>query len=186
MGLRIISGELRGKRLFSPKGIKIRPTADRIRESIFNILSSRILNSVVLDLFAGTGALGIESLSRGASFAIFMDTDKDALSVIEKNVAACRLQNRIKIIKADIVKNIIAVNNRLPPVNLVFMDPPYNKNLIEPALINLSASRFLQKNALIIIEHAPEETLPEFVLEYKISDQRRYGKTLVSFLYYMV
>jgi len=186
MGLRIISGELKGKRLFSPKGIKIRPTADRIRENIFNILSSRIINSVVLDLFAGTGALGIEALSRGASFAIFMDTDKDALSVIEKNVAACRLQGRIKIIRADIVKNNIAPNNRLPPVNLVFMDPPYNKNLIKPALINLSSSRFLQKNSLIIIEHALEETLPGFFLKYKISDQRRYGKTLVSFLDYMV
>jgi len=186
MGLRIISGALKGKKLFSPKGINTRPTADRIRENIFNILSSRIINSVVLDLFAGTGALGIEALSRGASFAIFMDTDKDALSVIEKNVAACRLQNRIKIIKADIVKNNIAADNRLPPVNLVFMDPPYNKNLIKPALINLSASRFLQKNSLIIIEHALEETLSGFVLEYKISDQRRYGKTLVSFLDYMV
>lgn len=186
MGLRIISGELKGKRLFSPKGIKIRPTADRIRENIFNILSSRILNSVVLDLFAGTGALGIEALSRGASFAIFIDTDNDALSVIGKNIAACGLQGRIQIIRADIVKNNIAPNNRLPPVNLVFMDPPYNNNLIKPALINLSSSRLLQKNSLIIIEHALEETLPEFFLEYKISDQRRYGKTLVSFLDYMV
>ena len=186
MGLRIISGELKGKKLFSPKGIKIRPTADRIRESIFNILAPRIPNSVVLDLFAGTGAFGIEALSRGASFAIFMDSDKDALSVIEKNVAACRLQDRIKIIRADITNNNIALKNGYPPANLVFMDPPYNKNLIRPALINLSASRFLQKNALIIIEHAVTETLPEYVLEYKISDQRRYGKTLVSFLNYMV
>jgi len=186
MGLRIISGELKGKRLFSPKGIKIRPTADRIRESIFNILSSRILNSVVIDLFAGTGALGIEALSRGASFAIFMDTDKEAISVIEKNIAVCRLDGRIKIIRADIARNKIAFNNEIPSVNLVFMDPPYNKNLIKPALINLSATRFLQKNALIIIEHALTETLPEDVLEYKLSDQRRYGKTLVSFLNYMV
>jgi len=186
MGLRIISGELKGKKLFSPKGIKIRPTADRIRESIFNILASRIPNSVVLDLFAGTGALGIEALSRGASFAIFMDADKDALSVIKKNVAACRLQGRIKIIRADITNNNIAFYNGHSPVNLVFMDPPYNKNLIKPALINLSASRFLQKNALIIIEHAVTETLPEYVLGYKFSDQRRYGKTLVSFLNYMV
>ena len=186
MSLRIISGELKGKRLFSPKGIKIRPTAESIRESIFNILSSTILNSVVLDLFAGTGALGIEALSRGASFAVFMETDKDALSLIEKNVAACRLQGRIKIIRADIAKKKIALNNEFPSVNLVFMDPPYNKNLIKPALINLSASHFLQQNALIIIEHALTETLPEDVLEYKISDQRRYGKTLVSFLNYMI
>lgn len=186
MSLRIISGELKGKRLFSPKGVKIRPTADRIRESIFNILAPRIPDSVVLDLFAGTGALGIEALSRRASFAIFIDSDKEALAVIEKNVSACRLQGRVKIIRADIVKNNAALKNVYPPVDLVFMDPPYNKNLIKPALINLSASRFLQKNALIIIEHAMTETLPEYVEEYTLSDQRRYGKTLVSFLNYMV
>jgi len=186
MGLRIISGELKGKKLFSPKGIKIRPTADRIRESIFNIIAPRIPDSFVLDLFAGTGALGIEALSRGASFVIFMDADKDALSVIEKNVAACRLQGRIIIIRADITKNNFTLNDGHSPVNLVFMDPPYNKNLIKPALTNLSASRLLQNNALIIIEHAVTETLPEYIQEYKISDQRRYGKTLVSFLNYMV
>ena len=182
----IISGALKGKKLFSPKGIKIRPTSDRIRESIFNILAHRIPDSVVLDLFAGTGALGIEALSRGASFAFFIDSDKDAVSLIEKNISACRLQDRIKIIRADIVKNNVALKNGYPPVDLVFMDPPYNKNLIKPALINLSASSILQKNALIIIEHAQTETLPEYVSEYKLSDQRRYGKTLVSFLNYMV
>ncbi len=186
MSLRIISGELKGKRLFSPKGVKIRPTADRIRESIFNILTPCIPDSVVLDLFAGTGAFGIEALSRGASFAIFLDSDKDSLEVIEKNVSACRLQDRVKIIRADIVKNNIALKKGYPPVDLVFMDPPYNKDLIKPALIKLSASPLLQKNALIIIEHAVTETLPEYVLEYKLSDQRRYGKTLVSFLNYMI
>ncbi len=186
MSLRIISGELKGRRLFSPKGVKTRPTADRIRESIFNILAPLIPGSVVLDLFAGTGALGIEALSRGASFAIFVDSDKDALSVIEKNIGTCRLQGRIKIIRTDITKKNIALKNEDPSVDLVFMDPPYNKNLIKPALINLSASRYLQKNALIIIEHALTETIPEYVPEYKLSDQRRYGKTLVSFLNYMV
>jgi len=186
MGLRIISGELKGRKLFSPKGIKIRPTADRIRESIFNIISAYVPGSVVLDLFAGTGALGIEALSRGAYFAIFSDTDNDAISIIEKNISTCRLQTRSKIIRADIIKNKIAAGREFSGVNLVFMDPPYNKNMIKPALINISASQFLQKNALIVIEHAVTETIPESVAEYKISDQRRYGKTLVSFVNYMV
>jgi 16S rRNA (guanine966-N2)-methyltransferase len=186
MGLRIISGELKGKRLFSPKGVKIRPTANRTRESIFNIIAPVIINSVVLDLFAGTGAFGIEALSRGASFAIFVDTDKEALSVIGKNISDCMLKDRIRIIRTDITKKIIACDKGHPPVNLVFMDPPYNKNLIKPALKNLSGSRLLQKNALIIIEHSIAETLPESVFEYKITDQRKYGKTLVSFLNYMI
>jgi 16S rRNA (guanine966-N2)-methyltransferase len=186
MGLRIISGDLKGRKLFSPKGIKIRPTADRIRESIFNIISSRVPGSVVLDLFAGTGALGIEALSRGASFAILTDTDKDAISIIEKNVLSCNLQSRVKIIRADIVKKSIAHDRLFHAVNLVFMDPPYNKSLIKPALINLSAGQSIQKNALIVIEHAVTEIIPESIAGFKISDQRRYGKTLVSFLNYMV
>lgn len=186
MGLRIISGELKGRKLFSLKGIKIRPTADRTRENIFNIISSRVSNSVVLDLFAGTGALGIEALSRGAYFAVFMDNDKHALSVIEKNVSSCNLQNRAKIIRSDISRNNIAHGSCFPAANLVFMDPPYNKNLIKPALINLSTSQFIQKNSLIVIEHAITENIPESIAGFIISDQRRYGKTLVSFLNYMV
>jgi 16S rRNA (guanine966-N2)-methyltransferase len=186
MGLRIISGVLKGKRLSSLKGADIRPTADRTRESIFNIISPKIPNSVVLDLFAGTGALGIEALSRGASYAIFVDTDRNAVSIIEKNILACGLQDRIKIIKADITKKMTAFVNVHSPVNLVFMDPPYNRNLIKPSLNNLSGSLILQKNALIIIEHSVSENIPEFSTEYKITDQRKYGKTLVSFLSYMI
>ena len=185
-GLRIISGELKGKKLFSPKGIGIRPTADRLRESIFNILSSHVIESVALDLFAGTGALGIEALSRGASFAIFIDNNKDALSIIQKNIKICGLEDRIKIARLNIAKNIIDFTHEVPAVNLVFMDPPYNKNFIKSALINLSESRILEKEALLVIEHDLSETLPEDIPDYKITDQRRYGKTLVSFLKYVV
>lgn len=186
MGLRIISGDLKGKKLFSPKGIRIRPTADRLRESIFSILSARVAGSVVLDLFAGTGALGIEALSRGASFALFIDNDKEALSIIKKNIEICGLNDRIKIAGINIERNFIDFRHEFPDVNLVFMDPPYNKNLIRPALVNLSGSRILEKEALLVIEHDLLETIPEDIPDYKIEDQRRYGKTLVSFIKYMV
>lgn len=185
-GLRVIGGELKGKKLFSIKGLKIRPTSGRLRESIFNILFDHVVDSVVLDLFAGTGALGIEALSRGASFAIFIDNDKEAISTISKNIKVCGLTGRIKIARIDITKNIIEFAHKLPAVSLVFMDPPYNKNLITPALINLSKSRILENNALLVIEHDLHETLPENISDYTITDQRRYGKTLVSFLKYMV
>lgn len=186
MGLRIISGDLKGKKLFSPKGVKIRPTADRLRESIFNILSSRVVDSVVLDLFAGTGALGIEALSRGASFALFIDNDKEALSIIKKNIEICGLRDRIKISGLNIERSFIDFRHEFPDVNLVFMDPPYNRNLIRPALMNLSGSRILEKDALLVIEHDLLETIPEDIPDYKIEDQRKYGKTLVSFVKYMV
>ncbi len=186
MGLRIISGNLKGKKLFSPKGVRIRPTADRLRESIFSILSTRVSGSVVLDLFAGTGALGIEALSRGASFAFFIDNDKEALSIIKKNVEICGLSDRIKIAGLNIERTFIDLRGEIPCVNLVFMDPPYNKNLIRPALANLPGSHLLEKDALLVIEHDILEIVPEDIPGYKIEDQRRYGKTLVSFIKYMI
>lgn len=185
-GLRIISGELKGKKLFSAKGLKIRPTSGRLRESIFNILSGQIIDSVVLDLFAGTGALGIEALSRGAAYATFIDIDKEAISIISKNIKACKLTKRVSIARYDILKKNIEYTHTLPAVSLVFMDPPYNKNLITPALINLSKSRILENNASIVVEHDLRETLPENVSDFKISDQRRYGKIFVTFLKYMI
>jgi len=185
-GLKVISGELKGKKLFSAKGLKIRPTSGRLRESIFNILSNKVVDSVVLDLFAGTGAMGIEALSRGASYATFIDNDKEAVSTISKNIKACGLTERIAIARFDISKKIIEYTHTLHAVSLVFMDPPYNKDLITPALINLSKSRILENNASIVIEHDLRETLPENISVYKITDQRKYGKTFVSFLKYMV
>ncbi|RPH52343.1 MAG: 16S rRNA (guanine(966)-N(2))-methyltransferase RsmD [Desulfobacteraceae bacterium] len=186
MGLRIISGDLKGKKLLSPKGMRIRPTADRLRESIFSILSDRVSGSVVLDLFAGTGALGIEALSRGALFALFVDNDTEALLIIKKNIEICGLRARIKIARLNIERNFIDFRHMFANANLVFMDPPYNKNLIRPALENLSESRILENEALLVIEHNLLEKIPEEIPGYKLEDQRRYGKTLVSFIKYML
>ena len=186
MGLRIISGDLKGKKLFTPKGFRIRPTADRIRESIFNIISARVAGSVVLDLFAETGALGIEALSRGASRALFIDNDKESLSIIKKNTTICGLEERIKIAKLNIGINSFDFLNDFPGANLIFMDPPYNKNLIRPSMAKLSASSILEKDALLVIEHDLNESIPEDMPGYEKEDQRRYGKTLVSFMKFMV
>lgn len=187
MGLRIISGSLRGKRLHSVRGRMTRPTSDRLRETIFNILSFRTRGAIVLDLFAGTGAFGIEALSREGAFAVFVEKHRQALSVIKKNVCSCAYEDRTKIVKWDIKYNLNCLKS-LPclPFNLVFMDPPYNKNLIRPALGSLHAGRFLKKGARIIVEHSPLEPIPEDCAEYAVTDQRRYGKTLVSFLDYML
>ncbi|MGB5157619.1 RsmD family RNA methyltransferase [Desulfobacterium sp. N47] len=185
-GLRVISGDLKGRKLFSINGLKIRPTSGRLRESIFNILSDQVVGSVVLDLFAGTGAMGIEALSRGASFAAFIDKDKEAISTIIKNINICGLAERSTIAKFDILKDINRYANKLTAANLVFIDPPYNRNLITPALISLSKSRILKNNASLVVEHDLREALFENISGYAITDQRRYGKTLVTFLKYMV
>ena len=186
MAIRIIGGELRGRKLVTVSGQQTRPTADRVREAIFNILGDRISNALVLDLFAGTGAMGIEALSRGAESVLFADDDKRALTALEKNVKACSLESRAKIVKWNISKNLNIASSFQHTFNLVFIDPPYSKNLIQPTLLNLDQSQCMANGACIAIEHSPREPIPEKEKRFKISDQRRYGKTLVSFLSYML
>lgn len=184
--MRIIAGDLRGKKLASLSGLSIRPTADRVRESIFNICAPIISNSIVLDLFSGTGAFSIESLSRGARLAVLIDSSIRSIAIIEKNIVACRLKDRTEIIKWDILKNLNCLQKIRSRFDLVFMDPPYNKDAIRPALKNLAASGALADNGTIIVEHALSESIPNNLPNFELTDQRKYGKTLVSFITYVI
>jgi len=180
--LRIIGGSLKGKKLFSTPGKKVRPTADRLRESIFNILSFKVPGASVLDLFSGTGAFGIESLSRGAKRAVFVEKSRDALSVIKRNIQASALENQSQVIKWDIPINLNCLR-RIPfRYDLVFMDPPYNRDMIQKGLRNLYHSGCLNHGGCIVVEHSASEPIPENTTEFVIFDQRKYGKTLVTFL----
>ncbi|MGE0085349.1 MAG: 16S rRNA (guanine(966)-N(2))-methyltransferase RsmD [Desulfococcaceae bacterium] len=180
--MRIIAGEFRGRKLLSVRGMKTRPTSDRIRENIFNILSDAVQDAVVLDLFAGTGAMGIEALSRGARYALFIEQNRDALAAVSQNIRNCSLENRARIMRWDIVKNLSCIRNLPNPFTLVFMDPPYDKNMVKPALQNLIQSGSLSAGAVIVAEHSVTETV--HTQELEITDQRKYGKTAVSFLRY--
>lgn len=184
--MRIVGGNFKGKKLYSITGRKIRPTADRLRESIFNILSTQVQGSNVLDLFSGTGALGIEALSRGARRVVFVEKSQIALSVIRRNVRACALEKRVKIISWDIEKNLNCIESDTPAFDLVFMDPPYNRSIIPTALLNLHKSRSVKKAACIIVEHSILEPILENHAAFIISDQRKYGKSLVTFLTYVI
>ena len=186
MAIRIIGGELKGRKLATVRGLKTRPTADRVRESIFNILGNCVRGARVLDLYAGTGAMGIEALSRGAESVLFADDNKAALATLEENIKTCSLENRTKSIKWNIFKNLNIIRSYTPAFNLVFLDPPYNKNMIQSTLLNLDMSRCLENGSRLALEHSPQEPIPASLPGFKISDQRRYGKTLVSFLIYMV
>lgn len=186
MGLRIIGGTLKGKKLYSVCDTSIRPTADKLRESIFNILSQRVLNAVVIDLFAGTGALGIEALSRGAESALFVDTAKRALSVLRTNIDSCMLDQKANIIKWNIRKNLNCIKSKKQHFDLIFLDPPYDQNFIKPALFNLDKSQSLKNGACIVVEHSLFEPIPTDLFAFDLLDQRKYGKTLVSFLNYVI
>jgi len=184
--LRIISGNLKGKKIRSIKGMKTRPTSDRIRESIFNILAFDVENACILDLFAGTGAFALEALSRGAKFAVFIDISKNAVSAIRENIKSCNLDDRTKVIQWDAAKNLTCIKQQNPPFNLVFTDPPYGKSFLKPTLLNLHLSCCMKEGCLIIVEHSLREPIPEEPTVFEITDQRKYGKTLVSFLNYMI
>jgi 16S rRNA (guanine966-N2)-methyltransferase len=184
MGLRVISGELRGRKIKSVGGKKTRPTADRIREAIFNILADRVEAANVLDLYTGTGAFGIEALSRGAQAAVFVDIDDDSIAVVRQNIKSTFLESRAKIIQWDINKNLNCLLAFQHMFNLIFIDPPYRQNLIVPTLINLHSSKCLRAGACIIVEHGYQDTNFVSPLPFEVVDQRRYGQTAISFLNY--
>jgi 16S rRNA (guanine966-N2)-methyltransferase len=182
--LRIISGRLRGRKLLPIRGKAIRPTSDRVREAVFNIIARDVGEARVLDLFAGTGAMGIEALSRGARSVVFIDSRKASLAVVRKNLDILNLTEGSRVILWDIAKNLNCLKTEAPDIQLVFMDPPYHKDLIGPTLEHLVNCRALAPGALIVIEHAVSEPLPGRLAGYMLTDQRKYGKTFVSFLNY--
>jgi 16S rRNA (guanine966-N2)-methyltransferase len=184
--LRIISGTLRGKKLHPFQGIGIRPTSDRTREAIFNILSHRVQDAVVLDLFSGSGALGIEALSRGSREATFIDISPAAVDLLKKNLHSCGFEDKSRMMVWNIKRNLNCLKSLDRQYNLVFLDPPYHSDLVLPALTHLKNAQTLTQGACLILEHGHMDELPLPLTGYALLDQRKYGKTLVSFLTYVV
>jgi len=180
--MRVISGTLKGRRLRAPAGMATRPTADRIKESVFNILGGSLLTRNVLDLFAGTGALGIEALSRGASSAVFVDQAKASLSAIRYNIRELGLEDRTRVIHWNILKNLNCLIPERDAFDLVFLDPPYETNAVAPTLTGLLSSGALASAARVVIEHSSREPIVHAMGKLVLMDQRRFGKTLVSFM----
>lgn len=175
-----------GRKLFSPGGKKagpgekqtIRPTSDRAREAIFNIIGSGIKGAHVLDLFAGSGALGLEALSRGAKDAVFVDCQRSAVNLVRKNIALCGFTDISQVVKYDLGRDLPR-GGLLPArqFDLVFVDPPYGKQLSGSTLERLAASEeFLAATCLVVVEVAHNEDLPAEVGSLFLSDRRRYGE----------
>lgn len=177
--MRIIAGRYRGSRLHSPPGTAIRPTADRLRESIFNIIGPRLPAIRVLDLFAGTGAMGIEALSRGADHAVFVDRSPEALYLVRKNLAKVKADAMATVISWDIARDLQCLSGQ-KAFEFVFVDPPYRQGFIHRTLVNLKSTDV--PLGTIVVEHALDESMADLPTGFVLKDQRRYGKTLVSFL----
>ena len=176
--MRVVGGRLRGRALAAPKSRSIRPTADRLRESLFNILvhsfGDPITGARVLDLFAGTGALGIEALSRGAAFALFVDESAEARALLRENVAALGLGGVSRIFRRDATR--LGPAHPLQPFSLAFIDPPYGHGLAEESLVSARAGGWLLPDALIVVEEAAKSQFAP-PAGYSELDRRRYDDT---------
>jgi 16S rRNA (guanine966-N2)-methyltransferase len=180
--VRIIAGALKGRKLSPVHGQRIRPSSDYLRESIFNILKGTVEEAVVLDLYAGTGSLGLEALSRGAAVAVFVDNHPESIKILERNIAHCSLEDRSAILKRDVVLRGLGFLKATQRVfDLVFADPPYAKGFAERTVGLLDTCPYISKGACIVVEHSIAEGLPEKGVRLERTEQRQYGNTLVSF-----
>jgi len=180
--MRIIGGTSKGRKLVTPRSQSLRPTSDRVKESIFNILQDDIVGKVVLDLFAGTGNLGIEALSRGAKKTIFVEKGRQALRLIQRNLTQFGLEERSEILPKDANRAIWILKQRGESFDLILMDPPYEKGLIQKTLMKLNSYPIYHKDSILVIEHDRREPLSTVMDGWNLIRQRRIGDTLISFL----
>ncbi|GHA30993.1 methyltransferase [Devosia pacifica] len=181
--MRIVGGRFRGKQLKTPSDQSIRPTADRVRESVFNILSSRLgpaFDGVrVLDLFAGTGALGLEALSRGAAAAIFVDTGAEARGLIRDHIEAFGIAGIAKLLRRDATS--LGPRGSIKPFDLIFLDPPYGQGLGEKALTGLLEGDWCAPDCTVVLEEASEAEI-DAPTGFRLEDRRLYGAAAIHLL----
>ena len=177
--MRVIAGTYRGRRLAAPSGSRTRPTSDRVREALFSILGACVDGARVLVLFAGSGALGIEALSRGAASATFVDQDEQAVRVVRQNLEALGLAERGRAVRADAVRWLGTNAETVKRASLVLLDPPYNDAVLEHALVLLDS--LVAEGATVVAERSHRQGLPD-LRRLQAGRERRYGDTAVSVL----
>lgn len=179
--VRVIAGSARGIVLNTPRGHSIRPTLDRVREALFSILMPRLPGARFLDLFAGTGANGIEALSRGASSAVFVDQDPSALDLVAENLKRTRLAEHARLVRAELPKGLGQLPALTAPCDIIFADPPYRFPQFEGLLEGLREHRLLGPDGILVVEHSREVNLPEAGSGFSRSRTTTYGGTSLSF-----
>lgn len=180
--MRVISGTCKGRPLKAVPGMTTRPTTDKVKESLFNIVGPYFEGGQVLDLFSGSGSLGLEALSRGMERGVFVDKDAKAIQIIKTNIASCKMDNQAEVHRSDVLRALKALGKRNKKFDLIFMDPPYKIANIIPTLIGeIQDAELLEENGLIICEHGEELTLPEQIGGFSRFRTEKYGITVVSF-----
>lgn len=178
--LRVIGGAARGRKLKAPVGGKTRPTSDRVREAVFDVISSRVEGARVLDLFAGSGAMGIEALSRGAARAVFVEWGHKTAALIRENLAACGLDRRGLVIRKKLPGGLGGVMEREGPFEIIFIDPPYEKGLARRALAELAKLSPEAVSETVVVEHSGREEMPGREGRFVRIKRKDYGSTSVT------
>jgi 16S rRNA (guanine966-N2)-methyltransferase len=168
--MRIIAGAYKGRKLTPPSDLSVRPTPDRVKEALFSMLGSDIDDAVVLDLFAGSGNLGLEALSRGARRCYFGDSARDSIRLIQHNVAHCRAEAHYRNVLAQMREK----------VDIVFLDPPYKEQLWQDVLEILSEKDLMNPDGLVVLEHPKEMEFPQELYRFRKIKERRYGTVVLS------
>lgn len=176
--MRIITGQARGKKLVAPGGVHTRPTTDRTKESIFNIIQFDIEGRAVLDLFCGSGQMGLEALSRGARHCLFCDNDRQALDAAGKNIAACGFQDISKLASGDALALVAA--QKKGSFGLIFLDPPYSQGLMEAALGKIMQFDILCEGGIIVCEDDRSSRLPTAEAPYRQLREYNYGRSRIT------
>lgn len=180
--MRIIAGEYKGRRLKQPRGAHLRPTSERVREALFSIIGERLQGARFLDLCAGTGAVGMEALSRGAQSVVFVESHAASLKLIQENLRQCGLTSHARIIPdpADAYLQGSKGEQALPPFDIVFADPPYQESIAEKLLTLLGDSTKISANTLVILEHSKHISIPAQIGRLTQTRQYRYGDTMLT------
>ncbi len=166
-----------------PKNYDVRPTADRVKESLFNIIGSKIVDAAVLDLFAGSGNLGLESWSRGARLVQFVDNNRVSLRLTESNIQKCRAEAECKVLKHDAEAAVDLLYKQGQRFDLVFVDPPYNKGWVQKILVKLEKNPILAESGWLVAEHSMHDDIAIAVSDgYEIFRRQQYGETVLTFI----
>ncbi len=177
--MRIIAGDYKGRKLRVPEDRRLRPTSGKVREAMFSMIQDRLEGARVLDLFAGTGSLGLEALSRGADMCVFCDDSRDSLSIIRDNIAHCRAEGCSRVISGDYRKALSELQGG-KDTDIIFLDPPYRKEMLPEVMESLSEGDILAPDGVVICEHEKHTLLPDSFYGFEKLKSKQYGKVVLS------
>ncbi len=182
--MRVNTGSAKGKKLKTIPGIEVRPTSDKVKAAVFNTIGQDLTGSHFLDLFSGTGGMGIEALSRGADLSVFIEKNIVCVKIIYENLKITGLDQRAVLLKTDIFRGLAKLSRENKSFDFIFLDPPYFKSLYIPVLEAISEGEFLKRDGFLIVEHSKQILMPEKVFSLEQGKIKKYGDTMITYYHF--